>query len=58
MRGPTPDSEGTDVKNDLQREGRFKITVSDRAVGGGACGICYEFFTNLTSTTLAAKTVA
>jgi hypothetical protein len=27
-------------------------------VGGGACGICYEFFTNLTSTTLAAKTDA
>jgi hypothetical protein len=24
--------------------------------GGGACGICYEFFTILTSTTLAAKT--
>jgi hypothetical protein len=23
---------------------------------GGSCGICYEFFTNLTSTTLAAKT--
>jgi hypothetical protein len=24
--------------------------------GGGACGICYEFFTILTSTTLAANT--
>jgi hypothetical protein len=31
------------------------IEVDDKIRGGG-CGICYEFFTNLTSTTLAAKT--
>jgi hypothetical protein len=27
-----------------------------RVEWGGGCGICYEFFTILTSTTLAAKT--
>jgi hypothetical protein len=34
----------------------FNIYGRERRVGGGACGICYEFFTILTSTTLAAKT--
>jgi hypothetical protein len=33
------------------------LTVYDYNLWG-ACGICYELFTNLTSTTLAAKTDA
>jgi ferredoxin len=37
----------------MKQLGGLMYTV---CAGGGACGICYEFFTILTSTTLAAKT--
>jgi hypothetical protein len=37
------------------RERRPRQTALNHSPG---CGICYEFFTNLTSTTLAAKTDA